>query len=95
MNNSNYGVNGCWWGLRLKPQAYYRYLSPAEPAGDTRAAYLYTSGQDTAVNNISTFTEGVAAALQLGFDVDQVRVREAEHRKVRIREGPVRPGRPV
>ena len=61
MNNSNYGVNGCWWGLRLKPQAYYRYLSPAEPAGDGRAAFLYTAGQDTAVNSISTFTEGVAA----------------------------------
>lgn len=61
MNNTDYGINGCWWGLRLKPQAYYRYLPPADPAGDRRAAFFYTAGQDTAVNTISTFTEGVAA----------------------------------
>jgi hypothetical protein len=62
MNNTNYGVNGCWWGLRLKPQAYYRYNTAADhPAGDTRSSYFFTTGQDTAVNSISTFTEGIAA----------------------------------
>lgn len=61
MKNSDYGINGCWWGLRLKPQAYYRYQAAAEPAGDTRASFFFTSGQDTAVNSISTFTEGIAA----------------------------------
>jgi len=62
MNNTNYGVNGCWWGLRLKPQAYYRFNTAADhPAGDSRSAYFFTAGQDTAVNSISTFTEGIAA----------------------------------
>ena len=61
MNNANYGINGCWWGLRLKQQAYYRYRAPADSAGDGRAAFFYTAGQDTVVNNISTFTDGVAA----------------------------------
>jgi hypothetical protein len=69
MNNANYGVNGCWWGLRLKPEAYYRYQAapPApftgEPAGDLRAASFVgpTGGQNVVVNSISTFTDGVAA----------------------------------
>jgi len=61
MNNTLYGINGCWWGLRLKPEAYNRYLAPAEPAGDGRASYFYTSGQTTAVTSISTFTNGIAA----------------------------------
>ncbi len=61
MNNNTYGINGCWWGLRLKPQAYYRYTA-GEPAGDTsRTSFFYTTGQDTAVTNISSFTEGIAA----------------------------------
>ena len=65
MNNNLYGVNGCWWGLRLKPEAYNRYQSPNEPAGDLRASYFYgpggTSGQNLQINSISTFTDGVAA----------------------------------
>ena len=61
MNNANQGVNGCWWGLRLKPEAYNRYQPASEPAGDGRASYLYTSGQNVAVNSISNFTDGIAA----------------------------------
>ena len=61
MNNADYGVNGCWWGLRLKPEAYNRFQSPAEPAGDGRATFFWTTGQNVAVSNISTFTDGVAA----------------------------------
>jgi hypothetical protein len=66
MDNNLYGINGCWWGIRLKPQAYYRYqVSPpapltGEPAGDSRSAFFYDNGS-VAVNNISTFTDGIAA----------------------------------
>ena len=61
MNNNTYGINGCWWGIRLKPQAYYRYTA-GEPAGDTsRTSFFYTAGQDTAVTSISNFNEGIAA----------------------------------
>jgi len=56
MNNSTYGIDGCWWGLRLKPEAYNRY-----GAGDGRASYFYTTGQQVAVTSIADFTNGIAA----------------------------------
>ena len=56
MNNSLYGIDGCWWGLRLKQQAY-NLFGP----GDGRAASFYTSGPSVNVTNISDFTTGIAA----------------------------------
>jgi starch-binding outer membrane protein, SusD/RagB family len=56
MNNSNYGVDGCWWGLRLKPQAYNNFS-----AGDGRSAFFWTSGQTVAVNSMGDFSNGIAA----------------------------------
>src|SRR5213593_5203633 len=56
MSNSLYGIDGCWWGLRLKPEAYNLYT-----AGDRRAAYFYTSGQNVAVRSIGNFNDGIAA----------------------------------
>jgi hypothetical protein len=56
MNNSLYGIDGCWWGLRLKPQAFNRY-----GPGDNRTSYFYTSGQSVAVNSIGNFNDGIAA----------------------------------
>jgi hypothetical protein len=56
MNAANYGINGGWWGLRLKPQADSFYT-----AGDQRAGYFYTSGQTVDVASIGNFTNGIAA----------------------------------
>jgi starch-binding outer membrane protein, SusD/RagB family len=60
MNKSSYGIDGCWWGLRLKPQAYAFYA-----AGDKRAGFFWGPTQDTAqhvaVTNIGNFFDGVAA----------------------------------
>ncbi|OYV74341.1 MAG: RagB/SusD family nutrient uptake outer membrane protein [Gemmatimonadetes bacterium 21-71-4] len=56
MNNANYGIDGCWWGLRLKPEAYNLYS-----AGDNRASDFYTNGQSVAMNSISNFQAGIAA----------------------------------
>lgn len=56
MNASNYGIDGGWWGLRLKPEAYLNY-----GAGDNRAGYFYTSGQSMDVTSIPDFTKGIAA----------------------------------
>jgi len=62
MNNSSYGIDGCWWGLRLKPEAYNRYNVAADhPAGDTRSSYFYTSGQNVTIGNIGNFNDGIAA----------------------------------
>jgi hypothetical protein len=56
MSNTTYGIDGCWWGLRLKPEAYNFYA-----AGDKRSAYFYTTGQTVAVTTISDFHAGIAA----------------------------------
>ncbi|HMA41901.1 MAG TPA: RagB/SusD family nutrient uptake outer membrane protein [Gemmatimonadales bacterium] len=59
MSNSTYGIDGCWWGLRLKPEAYNRFS-----AGDSRASYFYTTGQTltfSSVDDRSNFTVGAAA----------------------------------
>ena len=55
MNNTLYGIDGCWWGLRLKPQAYARVN------GDPRFPFLYTDGQSVEVSSISNFNAGIPA----------------------------------
>ena len=56
MANALYGIDGCWWGIRLKQQAYNAYT-----AGDKRASYFYTTGQSVVVNSITNFNDGIAA----------------------------------
>jgi hypothetical protein len=56
MDNKLYGVDGCWWGLRLKPEAYNFYV-----AGDKRSGYFYTTNQTVAVTSIGDFHAGIAA----------------------------------
>ena len=59
MSNTTYGIDGCWWGLRLKPEAYNNFA-----AGDGRASYFYTAGQNltfSTVDDRSNFTVGAAA----------------------------------
>lgn len=56
MDAAAYGIDGCWWGLRLKPEAYNLFSG-----GDTRRNIFYTSGQSVAVNSIGDFSNGIAA----------------------------------
>jgi starch-binding outer membrane protein, SusD/RagB family len=56
MNPSIYGIDGCWWGIRLKPEAFRLFT-----AGDRRAAFFHTSGQNVAVASIGNFNDGIAA----------------------------------
>lgn len=56
MNANNYGIDGGWWGLRLKPQAYNVF----DPA-DQRRSYFFTDGQSVAVNSIGDWFNGIAA----------------------------------
>lgn len=56
MSATNYGIDGGWWGLRLKAQADSFYA-----AGDRRSGYLYTTGQTVDVTAIGDFTKGIAA----------------------------------
>jgi hypothetical protein len=52
------GVKGCWFGLRLKRQAYDRFVLPTP---DPRGSFLWTDGQTEDVLAISNFSNGVAA----------------------------------
>jgi hypothetical protein len=56
MNATLYGIDGCWWGLRLKPEAYNRFA-----ANDPRRAYFHTDGQAVAIGSIGNFNDGIAA----------------------------------
>jgi hypothetical protein len=56
MSNALYGIDGCWWGLRLKPQAYQRYS-----AGDNRASFFHTDGQAVQISSITNFNDGIPA----------------------------------
>jgi hypothetical protein len=56
MSNGDYGIDGCWWGIRLKPEAYNNYA-----AGDNRAGYFWTANQTVAVTSIGDFAAGIAA----------------------------------
>jgi starch-binding outer membrane protein, SusD/RagB family len=56
MSAAAYGVDGCWFGLRMKPEAYNRY-----GPGDQRTSFFWTDGQTVQVNSISTYTDGIPA----------------------------------
>jgi starch-binding outer membrane protein, SusD/RagB family len=57
MSPDDQGVNGCWFGLRLKRQAYDRLVLPA---ADPRGSFLWTTDQTEDVVSISNFNNGVA-----------------------------------
>jgi starch-binding outer membrane protein, SusD/RagB family len=57
LDKSVVGVDGCWYGNRLKPEAYLRY----DAVNDTRASFIYTTGQTLAVASISSFGAGYLA----------------------------------
>lgn len=56
MNAGDYGIDGCWWGLRLKPETYNLFA-----AGDTRSSFFFTNGQSVNVGSISDWFQGIAA----------------------------------
>src|SRR5205809_1838956 len=56
MSAATYGIDYCWGGYRMKQQTYRRFA-----AGDTRAAFFYTTGQTDSVSDRGDFTKGIAA----------------------------------
>lgn len=51
------GIDFCWWGLRMKQQAYRRYA-----AGDTaRSSFFGTAGQTDSVIDTRNFNHGIMA----------------------------------
>ena len=56
MNPSDYGIDGCWYGLRMKPEAVNRFA-----AGDGRSYYFTAVGNGAAINSIGEFNDGIKA----------------------------------
>lgn len=56
MSASNYGIDYCWGGYRMKQQAYRLFA-----AGDKRASFFWTAGQTDSVVAIGDFQYGIAA----------------------------------
>jgi hypothetical protein len=56
MSAAAYGIDYCWGGYRMKQQTYNRF-----GAGDGRASFFWMSGQQVNVDDIGTFSHGIAA----------------------------------
>ena len=56
MSASNYGVDYCWGGYRMKQQTYNNFA-----AADKRGSFFYTSGQQVNVDDIGSYSNGIAA----------------------------------
>lgn len=59
MNATDFGIDGGWWGLRVRPELVALY--PSAPTGpDLRDTLFFTTGQSLDVASITTFTDGWA-----------------------------------
>ena len=56
MNAAAFGIDGGWWGLRVKPQVPALFATGA----DQRATF-FTNGQTLDINSLTNFTDGYAA----------------------------------
>lgn len=61
MNAADYGLNGGWWGLRVRPQLVALYPGAGPGSPDKRSAFFFTDGQTLQIASISDFTQGYAA----------------------------------
>lgn len=60
MNASAYGLDGGWYGLRLKPEVLPLFPGNGGPASaDKRSAHFYAAGQTVAIANLTDFSNGV------------------------------------
>jgi starch-binding outer membrane protein, SusD/RagB family len=60
MASSDQGVFGCWFGLRLKRQAFNLFTEDSLTVSDPRGSFFWIDGQQRDVAVISTFTDGIA-----------------------------------
>ncbi|MCC6244994.1 MAG: RagB/SusD family nutrient uptake outer membrane protein [Gemmatimonadaceae bacterium] len=62
MNAADYGLDGGWWGLRVKPEILPLFPGNGGPSSpDKRSAFFFAAGQTTGIGAISDFTNGIAA----------------------------------
>jgi hypothetical protein len=60
MSHTALGLDGCWAGLRVKPEFVALFPTPADASPDGRAIF-YTPGQDSLIASITDFNDGWAA----------------------------------
>jgi len=60
MNAADYGLDFCWWGMRVTPQFVALFPAPQDASPDGRAIF-YSAGQNLEVNTIADFANGWAA----------------------------------
>lgn len=62
MNASAYGLDGGWWGLRIKPEVRTLFPNGGGPtSADKRSAHFWADGQSAAIANLTDFSNGIAA----------------------------------
>jgi len=61
MNAADYGINGGWWGIRVRPQFVALFPGGANSADRRAGNVFFTAGQSVQINNIGDFTHGLAA----------------------------------
>jgi hypothetical protein len=60
MNAATYGLDGCWWGLRVKPEFVALFPAPQDASPDGRAIFYTAAPQQLAVATIADFRNGWA-----------------------------------
>jgi len=60
MNPASWGINGGWWGLRVKPEILSVYPGGINTT-DVRSTVFFTQGQTVAINDITAFQQGLGA----------------------------------
>jgi hypothetical protein len=55
----DYGLDGCWWGLRIQPEIVA--LFPGAPASPDGRLVLWTDEQNMEIASITTFQDGYAS----------------------------------
>jgi len=60
MNATSFGIDGGWWGLRLRPETVDRYEGGAS-GPDKRTSFFFTNGQTKAITDIGNFQQGYGA----------------------------------
>jgi hypothetical protein len=60
MNASSFGIDGGWWGLRLRPEAVNRYEGGAN-GPDKRTSFFFTNGQTSTIADVGNFQQGIGA----------------------------------
>ena len=60
LNAGDYGINGGWWGLRMRPETRNKFPAIGAGAADRRAEFWRNMNQPN-INNMSDFQEGTAA----------------------------------